>query len=77
MEDKITRDDLNINVGLADEAQAHYGKKGQSSLMDASSKKRKDVKLTPIPIQDRPNPFLTSAFEAFPTKNVQMAKNFE
>jgi hypothetical protein len=71
MEDKITRDDLNIDIGLADEAQAQDGKKG------AISKKRKDVKLTAIPIQDRPNPYLTSAFEAFPTKNLQMAKNFE
>ena len=42
-----------------------------------AGKKKETVKLTPIPIQDRPNPYLTSAFAPFPTKNLQMSKNFE
>jgi WD40 repeat protein len=47
------------------------------SMGSTLGKKKEAVKLTPIPIQDRPNPYLTSSFDPFPTKNLQMSKNFE
>ena len=34
-------------------------------------------KFTPIPSNDKPNPYLTTSFDPFPTKNVSMTKSFK
>lgn len=52
-------------------------KKGGTKADIAKSTKKKVKKFTPIPTGDKSNPYLTTSFDPFPTKNVTMAKSFK
>jgi sperm-associated antigen 16 protein len=78
LEEKIIKNKGEGTIPETDEEDEKNNKSG-AKKGDTGQKttKPQTKKFTPIPAVDKSNPYLTSSFDAFPTKNVSMTKSFK